>query len=444
MMEIKTYSMEQTINVVDDICGSGKTSWAIQEINDSINRNKKLAFGEALEQEKFVYVTPYLKEIERVRESVEIDFVEPDVINGKGSKLKHFQALIQLGKSIVTTHQLFKKLDVETLNLIEEMGYTLIMDEVANVLEQYDITKSDIELLIANKTIRIGKKHKVEWLNADYSGKFSDMKILAESDNLILQNGSAMFWTMNTRAFEAFEKVFILTYLFDGQTQCSYYQANDIRFQKLSVNNVNGRYGLIEYNNTLENRKAIYELLNIYEDPTGNDKKSPLNSNFEYRQKIKTGDTALSTTWFNNAPDEAIKQLSKNLQNYFRTVVPTENEKLFWTTVKIHAPKLKNAKTKYNAKGLREKDNFLSINARATNKYKNRTTMAYVYNRFINPMERNFFAEYEVNVNEDALAVSDLIQFMFRGCIRDGEPMNCYIPSTRMRKLLKDWSEYKI
>lgn len=445
-MEIRSFGMTQTINVIDAICGAGKTSWAIQKINDSINKNKKLAFGEAFEQEKFIYVTPFLREVERIQENTNIDFVEPEAIKGYGTKMKHFQGLINAGKSIVTTHELFKKLDLDTLDAIEEMGYTLIMDEVANVLQQYEISKSDIDLLIHNGTIKIGEKNKVMWLDEDYTGKFSDMKILAESDNLVLQNGAAMFWTMNTRAFEAFEEVYILTYLFDGQTQCSYYKANDIKFKKFSVNNIYGRYELIEYNTSIEPRKKLYNLLTIYEDPE-NTRKSLMNSNFDSREKLthQQQQSQLCTTWFKkHATTENIEQLNKNLRNYFRTVVPTENEKIFWTTIKDFAPKIKNAKCKYNSKGLRDKDNFVSINARATNSYSKCTAMAYVYNRYINPMERNFFAEYDIKVNEDMLAVSDLIQFLFRGCIRNGESMNCYIPSERMRNLLKDWAEYKI
>lgn len=444
-MILKGFAMLQTINVVDAICGAGKTTWAIQYINESNERNKKLAFGDAGEKEKFIFVTPFLEEIKRIKENTDIDFVDPQAIDGHNSKMKHLQALITAEKSIVTTHALFKKLDLYTLDMIEDAGYTLVMDEVANVLEQYEITKSDIDLLIANETISFGKKGKVKWLDDDYKGKFSDMRILAESDNLILQNETAMFWTMNTSAFECFDEIFVLTYLFDGQTQCSYYKANDIKFKKFSVKNINGRYELIDYEPSLEPRKELYDLLHIYEEPQ-NSKKSPLNSNYDSRKKLTRNQKRglLSTTWFKSASENDVDQLRKNLLNYFRTVVPTENDRIFWTTIKEFAPKLKNAKCKFNKKDERIKDNFVPVNVRATNDYAERTAMAYVYNRFINPMERNFFKEYEVNVNEDALAVSDLIQFLFRGCIRNGQPMNCYIPSDRMRKLLKDWSEFKI
>src|SRR5699024_4565654 len=118
------------------------------------------------------------------------------------------------------------------------------------------------------------------------------------------------------------------------------------------------------------------------------------------------------------------------------------NKKLFWTTTKSAAENIKNKKTTYNKNNDRAKDNFLPLNARATNEYRNRTAVAYVYNRFMNPMEKSFFYSRGISVNEDMLAQSDLIQFLFRGCIRNNEVMNCYIPSKRMRELLYDWLEY--
>ncbi|WP_155488557.1 hypothetical protein [Paraclostridium sordellii] len=50
-------------------------------------------------------------------------------------------------------------------------------------------------------------------------------------------------------------------------------------------------------------------------------------------------------------------------------------------------------------------------------------------------------------MDEDTLAVSDLIQFIFRGVIRndqDDTVLNVYIPSMRMRELLYRFLRYEI
>jgi hypothetical protein len=255
MRKVKNFGMTRTINVVDDICGSGKTSWAIQKINESAN------------DEKFIYVTPFLNEIDRIKENTNIDFVDPKAINGYGSKMKHLQALIVARKSIVTTHALFKKMDLHTLNLIEDAGYTLIMDEVANVLEQYDIKEDDFNVILGDNMIEVEEDGTVIWLKEEYTGeRFHDIKVLAEGENLIYINKVALFWTMNTRAFEAFENIYVLTYLFEGQTQCHYYKVNDIKFNKFSVTKKGDRYDLIDYRPNLEPRQKLYNSLNIYED----------------------------------------------------------------------------------------------------------------------------------------------------------------------------------
>lgn len=439
--------METQVKIIDAICGAGKTSYAIQMMND----NSQVGFGSKgdfyTSTKKYIYVTPFLNEVTRVINGTKAEFSEP--INKKGSKYEHVKKLIEDGKSIVMTHELFSRLDEDTLTDIECEGYTLIMDEVANVLEQIKISSSDLGYLLKSGAIEIdNKSKKVSWLDEDYdvseNNRFRDIRVLAERENLyIMQDNTAMFWTMNVKAFLCFEEVYILTYLFDGQSQRYYYDMHEIDYEKFSVRQVESRYELCEYNPRNEPREEIRKNLNIYVDykaPTG--RSSELNSNYDSRKKSNPN-YHLSGSWFKNSSDEDIAQLRKNLVSYFRGQAPTENNKIFWTTLKSHAPYLKNVKCKFNKKDDRSKDNYLPLNVRATNNYSHCTGMAYVYNRFMNPIEKNFFRSAGVEVNEDQLAMSDLIQFIFRGCIRNNEPMNCYIPSPRMRGLLEQWFEYE-
>ena len=69
--------------------------------------------------------------------------------------------------------------------------------------------------------------------------------------------------------------------------------------------------------------------------------------------------------------------------------------------------------------------------------------MAFMLNLFMNPNEVNYFISQNVKVNEELLAVSDMLQWIFRSSIRDDKPINIYIPSSRMRNLLKDWLDNK-
>lgn len=433
------------IKVIDAICGAGKTSYAIQMIND----NTKAGFGVDgnfyTSDKKFIYVTPFLSEVERVLNNTKAEFSEPT--NKNGSKYQHVKRLIEDGKSIVMTHELFSRLDDETLSDIEFEGYTLIMDEVANVLEQIPAYHKDIEYLLKAGAIEITDDNEIIWIDDDYEvtdeSKYRDIKVLSERGNLFIDNGNIVFWTMPVQSFLCFEEVYLLTYLFDGQIQKYYYDFHEIDYEKYSVQkNSEGRYELIKYNPKLEKREEIKKLLNIYEDyQPKKGRGSYLNSNYDSR--AKKSNYQLSGTWLRTAPEEDLNQLKKNLVSYFRTQCPTDNDKIFWTTLKETAPKLKNAKCKFNKKNDRTKDNYVPLNIRATNDYADCTAMAYIYNRFMNPIEKNFFNKRGIKVDEDQLAMSDLIQLLFRGCIRKGEPMNCYIPSSRMRHLLEQWLNYE-
>ena len=69
--------------------------------------------------------------------------------------------------------------------------------------------------------------------------------------------------------------------------------------------------------------------------------------------------------------------------------------------------------------------------------------MAYLGNRYFDPQKRSFFNMRGIKLNQDLWALSELIQWVWRGCIRDSKEMNLYIPSYRMRGLITDWLDGK-
>ena len=78
-------------------------------------------------------------------------------------------------------------------------------------------------------------------------------------------------------------------------------------------------------------------------------------------------------------------------------------------------------KCKLNKKDDRSKDNFVPFNTRATNDYADRKATAFLLNRFMNPNEYQFFSYRGVEVDEELLAISDLIN----SCLEDAsEIMN--------------------
>ena len=81
------------IKVCDAVMGAGKTMAAITEMNERTDK-------------KFVFVTPYLEEVDRIIASCPSRmFVEPDA-DVYGTKLMHFKALARAGRNIACTHAL--------------------------------------------------------------------------------------------------------------------------------------------------------------------------------------------------------------------------------------------------------------------------------------------------------------------------------------------------
>ena len=87
---------------------------------------------------------------------------------------------------------------------------------------------------------------------------------------------------------------------------------------------------------------------------------------------------------------------------------------------------------------------FVSCNCRSTNDFADRYNLVYAINRYLNPGVPLYFSKKNIVINEDLYALSEMLQWIWRSRIRNGEPINIYIPSNRMRWLLKNWLNNKL
>jgi hypothetical protein len=67
--------------------------------------------------------------------------------------------------------------------------------------------------------------------------------------------------------------------------------------------------------------------------------------------------------------------------------------------------------------------------------------LAYLCNIFYHPHIRGYFTDRKIPVYEDLYALSEMLQWLYRAQIRRGDPIHVFIPSARMRGLLKAWLE---
>lgn len=400
------------VNIVDAIMGAGKTSAIINLINKSED------------DEKFLVITPFLDEINRYRNHChKKNFKTPVYLkeNGKSTKLNDLKRLIDKGENIISTHSLFQKFDNELIDLCRAKNYTLIMDEVANVIEEYELSKQDFEILKQTYVDINPETRQLIWKEeySDYKGKFENEKRLCELGSLVCYGDNLMVWLFPIETFNSFRNIYILTYYFDMQMQKYYYDYYGVQYTYWSVDGDSlESYCLIPYNKNIKYTEYDYKkLIHICEN--------------EKLNMIGDRDSDLSYSWYTrNKNNTSIKVLKNNLYNFFHNLRDNKTENNIWTTFKEYKELLKG---KGYTKG------FLSCNARATNEYRKRTNVAYPINKYINPFIKNFFTMNNISVDENGFALSEMLQFIWRSAIRDGKEIWVYIPSIRMRNLLKQW-----
>lgn len=398
------------VTIVDAICGKGKTSYAIQMMNNNQN-------------DKFIYITPFLDEVKRVIDNCPNRYFEqPDEKKGKGSKLTDFNYMIADGKNICSTHALFRYANQETFdNLLMDGDYVLILDEVVDVVEEMNITKSDKEVLLNGK-VEIAEDGKVTWIDKEYNGKLNEYKKLIENGDVYLIHGTFLLWTFPAEIMKLFKHTYVLTYMFKGQTQRYYYDLNNITYEYKSVIKIDDKYQLTDYQEH-EDLSYLKELINICED----DKLNGIGTPKDKRSN------PLSKSWYDNQyvkKLDGMKVLKNNTANFFKHICKSKSDDNMWTTFKDY-------KTKCQGGGYTK--GFVACNARATNNYKHKKNLAYLINSFNNPRVLQFFIQRGIEIDEETYALSELIQWMFRSQLRENKPINIYIPSERMRNLLKNW-----
>lgn len=384
------------IYVVDEIMGKGKTSAALNYINNSDNT------------ERFIYISPYLTEVDRVKEYCACkEFKEPKVYGTKLQGLKH---LLKQNENIVTTHALFYLFDVEIIELIKTQEYTLIMDEVVDVVFPFYVSPDDAKTLekytyTENNVLKWKQEYK------DYVGKFTKEKNMCETNSLV-KHKDKLLWLFPIHIFTSFKEIYVLTFLFNAQVQRCYYDYYNLEYEYRYVKGYSP--DTYEFTNTSSTLPDISPLIKIYEGKINN---------------IGEKDFSLSKKWYKY---NDLSQLQKNTFNYFNNILHSRSSNNIWTTFKHY---------KQDVSGKGYTKGFVSSNMRATNKYRDRSSVAYLINKYFNPVVKQFFEQNNIEMDEQGYALSEMLQFIWRSCIRDGKPINLYLPSKRMRNILKNWLE---
>ena len=418
------------IYVIDDLMGTGKSTWMIAYINTH-------------PEERFLCVLPSLDECARYKMAIEAETLEPQKW---GSKYRQFLGLIDRGTNIVTTHALIQKMDSEALERLRGADYTLVIDESLDVLSPFPLTTSDAETLFNDNKLGIDEDGYLIWKDSEYGGRFDDVRKLCELKSLmgyVRDDGKlakVIMWNFPSVFFECFNDGYILTYLWESSIQRTYFDLHRIRYE-VKMLDVTGN-NLIPFDASLARtkRERVAPLLNICEA----DKLNRIGKRIGKSYPLSKG-------WYrtqHNRKSNLLKEVKGNTENYFRTQTRTACDENMFTVYDSYKRDVKGkgfSKDAFKNKNLspekRKKKNscFVPCNSRGTNDFRHKTALAYLIDFHCHPDVRKFVDHYGLEFDEDAFALSALLQWIWRSAIRDGKPINLYIPSERMRNLLKDW-----
>jgi hypothetical protein len=333
--------------------------------------------------------------------------------------------LIEEGASICTTHALFRLLNRDIYSKLREQNYTLVIDEVLDCVTMFEeLSASDRRLLFRDHLVYADSDTKrLRWNHRDhpvYSGKFNSIRDLCDNGNLVLYRDTALIWEFPTDFLRCFDQVYVLTYMFLGSPMSAYLRAEGLPYELMTLAD-HQLVSWAEHSDETETKEKLRKLVSVYD------------GSLNHWGKPKGKDNPFSSGWCDrmvrNNP-ETLADVKATTEHWFKTLAQTAAKGNAWTTFK---------KAKKLLKGDRYASGFIPNNAKATNDYRHKQSLAYLCNVFHNPMIKGYFEDRGITVYEELHALSEMIQWIWRSQIRDDKPINVFIPSERMRSLFIRW-----
>lgn len=415
------------IKVCDAIMGSGKSSAAITYINEH-------------PEKRFLYITPYTTETERVEECCrDAKFVLPVVHANDDavSKTDHTYQLLKEGRNVASTHMCLMRYTDEMLQILRDNKYTVIIDEAISVLTKINM-KGNYDLLdgVSSEDVEIMLSAGLIYQSGDNEYRRTDKevnnckykRILKTMSNKPLANigndDSGWNWIFSADIFRYAEDVIVLTYLFKGSEMEQFLMINGLDYSNIWISHPSDnlyRFSekpdyVPEYVYDLKNKVHIY--------------------NRRIMNSIGDKKFSLSINWFakRDKDHKDILALKKYEANFFNNFAKDSSSETRMCATAGNNWKL----IKCNGCGKKEL-NGVAFNMRSKNKWSDRIALSYPVNIFFNPVVARYYKERGGCIDENNYALSIMIQWIWRSAIRNGKDIYVYVPSKRMRTLLTNW-----
>ena len=398
--------MNKHINIKDYPCGTGKTTSMIKEFQ----QNKK-----------YLVILPFLSEVKRViDQSKPILFEQPTTDETEhNTKTESIKELLLTGQNIATTHNMYERLvKLAREGLLDD--YHITIDEVPDVVKSVSSkTKTSIEeFYLKTGYIELEETGLVrptnKWRqNKEEVSDTLNSKILsyAETGCLYLLGEHMFVWAMPSELLSAGLSVTIMTYKSEGSLLTSYlnklslpYFVNSSEFKERHF------------------KAAALELIDLQDIP-------PISKlNLSHSGQTK----GMSQCSYYSKISGALKNLrSRQLKGVQLDDILVTCKKDAWFKQENKAGVFAKGSKMFQA-------NWIANTTRGTNDYAHCSHLIYLYDQHVNPVVGRWVNNSSRSF-DDAYALTELIQWVWRSRVRRGEPITLYLPAHRMRRIFLDW-----
>jgi hypothetical protein len=402
--------MQSTVTIRDYPCGSGKTTSMIEGFRSD---------------RKYLVIVPLLTEVNRVIEwSKSVPFQQPHANdNDTSTKTESLESMVLQGQNIATTHSLHERLvPLARQGLLSD--YDIIIDEVPEVVRSVSSkSKVSIEefylntgyMTVDTKTGLVRPTGKWWSMRDDVDDTLSATILnYANTGCLYLLEGHLFIWAMPKELLTAGRTTTILTYKSNGSVLSSYLKKLDV---PVEVANDNQREEAF--------RKKAAELITIRDIPA--------------LSRLSLSHSGQLAGMSKSNYCRTVVNALKNLRGRQLKDVPAEN--ILITCAKEGWYKKGNegaAGPFASGSKLFQGANWVAKITRGTNDYAHCSHLVYLYDQHMNPYVARWL-EDNSRAFDDAYALTELIQWVWRSRVRKGQPINLYLPSPRMRRLMEEW-----
>lgn len=408
--------MQTKIELLDSIMGSGKTQGVIQWMLNN-------------PQNKYLYVSPMLTEVEeRIPTACQaLEFTYPCTEEYK-TKGQHLLKLLEEGCNVSFTHSLFTDLTKQHLTLIRKHEYVLIVDEEVAFIEPYkgNYSRDDIVSLEKAGHIRVEEDNlgRVVWQwyddNEMNDTAYSKLKRMSDLGMLYCakRDRKIMVVHLPIELVQSSRRVILLTYLFKGSVMESFMDLKGIEIVPFKE--------VVPPKTTKDVLTKAKSLITFIDTTTTK----------------AVSNLSMSSTWYSkNATTADLEKVSNAIFSVYRKF--GDKESFIFTAPKSLADYeyVKEERLKRNIihKKMPKDVDWIYCGTKATNMWSHKSIAVHAYNRYVNTAIKAYLQDYGTPPDDDMFALSEMVQWIFRTCIRNDEPLQLCILNNRMKGLLCNW-----